>query len=394
MRAASRWSPLLLAALALVACRSHRPPRSLPLADPPRAVTMRGADELERAVDGARVVCVGEFHDQLSHHRFQRDVLQRVAASGAPTLLGMEMFQRPAQQHLDDYVAGRIDEREMLRRTEWFTRWGADHTVYAPLWRFCRAHGVRVVALNADRDITRKVNRQGLDALTPAERSAIASEIDLDVAEHRRRVMGVFTGGVHPMPEDALERMYQAMTVWDETMAESAARALVDAGPSSRMVIVAGAGHVQEWSGIPARLARRVRGLTPLVVICRAPGTEMDDDGLPWDLADFVVRMPDDAATDTPKLGVKFREGTLTVDEIVPGGNAARIGLGAGDTILKVSKGDGMLIDVRDLVDLRWVLGELWVAGGKGGLLVGRRADGTPIRKSFDLVAPAPASQP
>jgi uncharacterized iron-regulated protein len=32
----------------------------------------------------------------------------------------MEMFQRPFQKTLDDYIKGAIDEREFLKNTEYF----------------------------------------------------------------------------------------------------------------------------------------------------------------------------------------------------------------------------------------------------------------------------------
>src|SRR5262249_53997499 len=154
--------------------------------------------DVEASVAASDVVFFGEEHDDRAQHEYEAWLLAELYDSNqaqgprGPLLLGMEMFQRPFQQALDDYVAQRIDEREMLRRTEYFSRWSFDYTFYAPLWRFCREHGIRVVALNADQAISRKTGREGIGALTGDERSQVAADIDLGNAAHRARILAMF----------------------------------------------------------------------------------------------------------------------------------------------------------------------------------------------------------
>lgn len=377
------------AAPSLAACASVNAPRALPLAPPPRALVEKEPSALDAAVDAARVVCVGELHDQRPHHDFQRDVLERMASGGGPLLLGMEMFQRPVQQHLDDYVAGRIDELEMLRRTEYYTRWKFDHTMYAPLWRFCRDHGVRIVALNPDGPINSKVGRTGLASLTPEERAGVAAEVDLTDAEHRRRIMAVFENGAHQMPPERLAMLYEAMTTWDETMAESAARALGEAGPSSRMLIVAGSQHIQEFTGVAKRLARRVPGLEPLVVVCRVAGNDDDEGVAPSALGHFVVRTPENPLGEAPRLGIGIgADGApRRVTQVAPGGIGAWIGLRAGDELESVAVRGGPRVAFRDATDLRWALAENHFSGTPMVLVWSR--DGATTVKEFDVRAAA-----
>ena len=61
----------------------------------------------------------------------------------------------------------------MLERTEWATRWGFGWEMYAPMLRLCRERGIPVIALNAEKEITRTVSREGLDALTPEQRASL-----------------------------------------------------------------------------------------------------------------------------------------------------------------------------------------------------------------------------
>ncbi len=335
---------ILLAALSLTACRSVPP-----ILDP-----SLGAG-LEADVRAADVVHAGELHDRRAHHEFQADLLRvmidQAKRDGGKTLfLGMEMFQRPFQGVLDDYVLRRIDEHEMLMRTEWFARWRFDYTLYAPLWRLCREHGVRIVALNAERGIVRQIGRQGLASLSAEQRAEVAEEIDLDVPSHRKRILGVFQGGAHQMPEERLASLYQAQTTWDETMAESAARVL--GGPGARMLVVAGSMHIQERDGIPDRLKRRVPGIDDLLVILRTAGEERDE-APDHVLGDHVVTLPRSTAPPRARLGVVIEETehALYVKEVVPGGAADRAGVQAGDVLMAVG---GHL--VTTMTDLRYRL--------------------------------------
>lgn len=212
---------------------------------------------LAEALDAATIVYVGESHDQAEHHAFQAKVLAAVAErSKGPVALGLEMFFVPFQEHLDAYVAGTIDEATMLEKTEWKTRWGYGWEMYAPMLRYCREHKVAVVALNAPKEITRTVSRQGLDALTPEQRATLPP-LDMSDAAHRAFVKMATSGHGHEMKADAFERMYTSMVIWDETMSSSAAAWLEKAGEGARMVVVAGNGHIADRYGIPGRAARK-----------------------------------------------------------------------------------------------------------------------------------------
>jgi uncharacterized iron-regulated protein len=75
------------------------------------------------------------------------------------------------------------------------------------------------------------------------------------------RYFASFHGGAKGggIPEEALERLYEAQTLWDEYMAESAAR-LLEADPRSRMIVLAGTNHIQNRYGVPDRIMRRLGG--------------------------------------------------------------------------------------------------------------------------------------
>jgi uncharacterized iron-regulated protein len=225
------------------------------------------------ALGAARAVCVGEDHPNPHHHWAQLRVVDTLAAAGGLGL-GVEMIQRPFQGVVDDWVAGRIDDKALLSRVAWEERWGYDFALYRPMLRRTVDAGGPVLALNASRELTKKVSRQGLASLSAEDRAQLPTLV-LDDAKHRAWFDGVMAamGGAHghgrkdrtkqggtsdePDAEARAmaDRIYSVQVLWDETMADVAARWLAGAA-DRRLVILAGNGHCHD-SAIVGRLRRR-----------------------------------------------------------------------------------------------------------------------------------------
>jgi len=214
-----------------------------------------------RRLKQSLAICLGEQHDNPFHHNLQRRVLERLAAlerrdpaRRGELAVGYEMFQRPFQQPLDEYMRGALSEESFLEQTEYAARWGADLALYLPLFEANLAQGLPALALNAPTELTRQIGREGLESLPP-ELSALLPELDLDDTEHRQFIFGLFGLSVDDPAAASLENIYRAQVTWDETMAQTASEWL--AGAEERRVLAfAGSAHCHE-SAIPRRLERR-----------------------------------------------------------------------------------------------------------------------------------------
>jgi uncharacterized iron-regulated protein len=254
------------------------------------------SDVIER-VGAKKIVYVGEAHDKFSHHEVQLQVLQGLYRKHPKVALGMEMFQRPYQKALDDYVAGAIDERTFLKRSEYFKRWDVDYNLYKPILDFAKAQRIPVVALNLSREIVEKVSKGGLDSLSEEERREIPQELDFSDQGYRDRLKEAFAA--HPSSQEKnFGFFYQAQILWDETMAESI-DAFLKKNPDFRMVVAAGAGHLWYGSGIPKRAFRR-NGLDYAVVL--------NDAEIEGGIADFIVFPEPSKANTAPKLMALLKE--------------------------------------------------------------------------------------
>ena len=89
--------------------------------------TLTGLDALVTKLADRRVVFVGESHDRYEDHLNQLAVIRGLHEQDVDLAIGMEMFQQPFQPALDAYIAGEINEEEMLRRTDYFERWRFDY---------------------------------------------------------------------------------------------------------------------------------------------------------------------------------------------------------------------------------------------------------------------------
>lgn len=204
----------------------------------------------------ARFVLVAESHGREHDHRVQQEIFEALIEEVDDIALGMEMFQRPFQESLDAYVMGDIDESTMLMQTEWAQRWGFTPELYAPLWRRAAEQERPVLALNARRELTRRVASVGVDGLSAAEKNELP-EIAREPEEHRQWLVQVFAA--HGMTEDdeRFENFYTAQLIWDETMAQVAFDFAMESGVSL-VYIVSGRGHIERGWGIPSRLERRL----------------------------------------------------------------------------------------------------------------------------------------
>jgi uncharacterized iron-regulated protein len=292
--------------------------------------TLPTLDEIIPQLAASRIVYIGETHDRYAHHMNQLTVIKKIREAGYQLAVGMEMFQQPYQQIVDDYLAGRIDEYAFLKKTEYFSRWRFDFNLYKPIVDYLKQHRIPLVALNISGDLTRNVAREGMHALSDTQKKQLPSAMNFSNETYRKDLSEVFTA--HNQQEDLRDFNYffQAQLLWDEGMAESAHRFLEN-HPGFKMVILAGNGHVRHKYGIPDRLYRRNH--EPFAVV-------VQDEAIEDGIADYVLLTTKLDGKDSPKLGVMVEEndGQVVITGVNQNSPAQKAGFEKGDVIYRFSE--------------------------------------------------------
>lgn len=278
-----------------------------------------------------RVVYVGETHDRYEHHLNQLAVIQGIHQRYLDLAIGMEYFQWPFQEYLDRYVAGELDEREMLRKTEYFQRWRFDYRLYRPILQYAREHRIPLLALNVPAELSRKVARGGLAGLSDEERAQLPENFDRSDKAYRERLREVFKE--HSFMKGAdLEHFVEAQLLWDEGMARQAADYLRE-HPGRRLVVLAGNGHLAYRAGIPNRVKRRL-AVTDAVVINGI------DSGTQPGVGDYLLLPASHSLPPRGMLGIMLDETGegLEARSVEDDSAAMRAGMKGGDRLLSIDE--------------------------------------------------------
>ncbi|OGW49978.1 MAG: hypothetical protein A2078_02900, partial [Nitrospirae bacterium GWC2_57_9] len=270
---------------------------------------------------------IGEYHDQHAHHAVQLEMIKSLYQQDRKLAIGMEMFQRPFQKVLDDYVAGVIDERAFLKGTEYFKRWVFDYNLYKPILDFAREKRIPVIALNQRKEITEKVSKSGLDALTDEERKDLPQQMDFSDTPYRERLKAVFDQH-KGSAERNFDFFYQAQVLWDETMALSLDE-FIRKNPDHRVAVIAGGGHIAYGSGIPKRAFRR--NALPYFIV-------LNDGDVDRDIAHYLIMPEPLDGVSAPKLmaALMAENGQVRVIDLPEDSVSRKAGIRTGDRILSL----------------------------------------------------------
>ncbi len=342
----------LFAILAVVGLFAHAEPNpetsvTLPPVESAPALDLNAFSTVENIVPDlakGRVVYIGELHTRYDHHLTQLEIIRRLHAQHPQLAIGLEMFQHPFQRHLDEYIAGKITEQDMLRSTEYYQRWRLDYRHYAPILRYAREHRLPLVALNVPTELTREVGRVGFDGLGEADRRQLPDSIELADADYRQRLRAIFEH--HPNDNGQLfEHFLEAQILWDEGMAERAAAFLAD-HPDHHLVVIAGNQHIAWGTAIPDRLQRRVN--VPAASVLNS-----------WDgpikpgLADYLLMPAERTLPRAGLMGALLQDDDhhVTISACSEDSACANAGIKAGDRITAIDEKS-----INTLADLRLVM--------------------------------------
>ena len=334
-------------------------------------VSEEGIKEFRDMVNDAlshRVIYIGEQHTMFSNHAMQLNIIKALYEKYPKIAVGMEMFQRSKQEVIDRYLKGEIDEKRFLKESEYYKAWKYNYHLYRPIIQFCREKGIPIIALNADRDIVRKVSQKGIESLSKEEIKKLPEDMDFVNFGYIEYLKDIFAEhGSSVTKKKKFSSFLQSQIIWDETMAQTASE-YITKNPDRKLIILAGGGHIRYRYGIPSRVERRTgeRGLTILM-----------DDQLKKGISDYMIYTAHLTGEKERKIGVYVEETGkgLKVDKVIKDSPAEKAGIKKGDIIIRFNGRQ-----INDIIDLKI---ELFFSQGENEIVVKR--NGKEIKMNIQL---------
>jgi uncharacterized iron-regulated protein len=236
--------------------------------------------ELVKDLIDSRLVFVGEIHTDQSHHHMQLQTIRALKKAGAPLAIGLEMFRRDSQAHLNRWVEGELSEKEFQKI--YYKNWNYPWPLYRDIFLFARDHNIPMIGLNVPPEITKQVAREGFASLSPKQRGdlpMVTCRVDPAYMAFVRRSLGMHGhGGME------FSKFCEAQLVWDTAMAWTLL-SFLEKNPKATVAVIAGSGH--SWKlGIPAQI--RSRSTLPFrVILPEIPG-RIERENITVDETDYV----------------------------------------------------------------------------------------------------------
>ncbi len=271
-----------------------------------------------------KLVFIGEKHTSFSSHLNQLKIIKEMYKKNKKMAIAMEMFQKPYQKYLDAFIAGEISEKEMIQKTQYFERWKYDYELYRPIILFAKEKSIPIVAINIDREITKKVVSEGLDSLDKKQISQIPNSIDFQTTKYKEQLQMIYS--MHKSGNfKNFEEFYHAQLIWDESMAHNVVN-FIKENPQHSVAVLAGNGHIMYGYGIPSRVERR--GISDFTIVLNMANTQMG-------IGDYVLYPSNIDTQKAKKLGIFLKDGDkLEVLSLVENSIATKADIKPGDVIL------------------------------------------------------------
>ena len=325
--------------------------------------------QLAAAIKSKRIIVVGESHDSMACHQFQANLIRELHKQNPKIIVGFEFFQRQETGLLQDWITGKISEKELLEKVKWYKRSSLNYGYTRKVMEVIKELKINAIGLNVPRKILRTISRQGFKTL-PQNQKNLFPGIDKHLPDHGFFIRSVF-GEMAVISDWWFQRVFSAQKGWDIIMAESMLKELAKKeNRKSIGIIIAGSNHVKYSLGIPFRLKLRgKRYKTATLIPIHLPAPKDDKEKGPENpmlkmlkktsdptvvfsrgIGNYVFSIPSPQFPHYPRLDIQGRmnKDGYQITWVEKEGLAKKHGLAKGDTIQTM---DGHKLDSKETMN-------------------------------------------
>jgi uncharacterized iron-regulated protein len=251
---------------------------------------------LTAAAADAKVLLLGETHDNVDHHLLQARTVRSVVAVGRWPAVAVEMLTPEQQPAIDAVLAQPKPSADALgKAVAWDDTGWPPFATYRPIFAEATAAGLPVLGANLARRQVRAVVMKGPEALPPA----VVARLDRkgppsaeEEAALRKELEAAHCG---ELPPAQLGPMLLGHRAQEAQMAEAVLAAVKRSGAA---VLVAGAEHARRDRGVPAYLLGDAGGAVVSIAFLEV----VPDGKKPADYAGPGASLPYDFVVFTPAM--------------------------------------------------------------------------------------------
>lgn len=202
---------------------------------------------LVKDAEKADIILFGELHNNPISHWLQLELTKELhAIYGENLVLAAEMFEADNQLLVDEYISGKIRQRNFEEEAK---LWNNYKTDYKPLIEFAKENNLKFVASNIPRRYASVVHQQGFEGLETLEEDAkrfiaplpVAYDPELPGYKSMIEMMSGMGGG------HANDNLPKAQAIKDATMAHFILKNLE---PGKVVIHYHGTYHSNNYEGI------------------------------------------------------------------------------------------------------------------------------------------------
>ncbi len=208
-------------------------------------------EEVVKDIENARVIYIGENHNDRSHHEMQLRIIKALHQKGYVFAIGLEMFTRENQDILDRWTSKKIDDMEFIKA--FYDNWGIGWGYYKDIFLFAREKGVPLIGLNVPKEITKKVAENGFQSLTYEEMKKLPPGVSCELdSRYMQFLQEIFKAKSHDSRK--FKNFCEAQVLWDQAMAYYLNQ-FMEKNKERKIVVLAG--NIHSWKyGIPRQLKK------------------------------------------------------------------------------------------------------------------------------------------
>lgn len=247
-------------------------------------------DALAAAMQGARVVILGEVHDNGVQHALRAAALRKLVEGGARPAIAFEQFDRAEQAAIDAARKARPGDVDfVVAQGKGASSWKWEF--YKPFVALALEYDLPIVAANLSR----------ADAMRVAT-GETGRDIEVPSAFLREHELAVERGHCNLLPAQALPGMAKAQIARDQSLA-----AAIAPYAARGVVLLTGNGHARTDIGAPHWLPAEMRAHARSIALLESAAEDTPTEAVAFDayVVTAAVKRPDPCAELSRRLKPK-----------------------------------------------------------------------------------------